>query len=995
MAKTKVQVEFEALTSKFTSGITAINKDINNLNKQLRTNKTQLNGNSKNVDLLTERKKLLKAEITKTDQKIELINKTLVESINKFGANSDEARKWQNSLEDAKNKQALLQNELKKTNKEIELNSSKLVKVKNILSKNGKVVTSLGKKLSVLSGTFATLGIVFTKASIDFETAFTGVKKTVNATDKQLQQIKTGIQEMAKELPASTTEISSVAEAAGQLGIATEDILSFTRVMIDLGEATNLEATEAASALAKFANVTNMSAKDYSKLGSVIVDLGNNFATTERDIVEMATRLAASGELAGLTEAQIMALATAMSSVGIEAEAGGSAMSKLLKKIQIAVETGSNDLKDYAKVAGMTSNQFKQSFEKDAVEALSAFIAGLNDTERNGKSATVILNEMDLTEIRLSNTILSLANSSGVMKDAIKRANNAWNENNALTKEAETRYATTESKLKIFKNNVNNLAITFGNLMIPKLNEVVNKLNSFVNWLQKLNPQTQNTILKIGTFIAVLAPLLIGIGKVSEGIANSINLYKKLKESITLTTIAQKTWNIITTTFSAITKIATIIQTGLNAAFWACPITWLVAAILALVAIIVVLWNKCDWFRNFWISVWNKVKEVTSSVVNTCIAIFNKVIDFFKNNWKQILLFIVNPFAGAFALVYQNCTKFREFINNFLSIISNFFKGIGNWINNYLVQPLNSLLNDYIIPIITKIVQMIRKVGEIIVSVFVGVFNLLKINVIDPIILVINELWQKIVSVFSTIGQWFKDRFNEVVLGIQTTFSVIGQWFIEKYNQIKNIFSPVATFFKTIFSNAYRNIKSAFSGIGSFFGNLWTQIKSKFTSLGTALGKAMSDTFKSGLNKVISLIESTINTGVNMLNKAIGLVNKLPGVSVSKIDKLKLPRLKIGMDFVPSDYFPAYLDYGERVLTREENALFNKLGGLKGMFANKMRANNTFINDNSSLISLLRTSLNRPIYLIVDGKELAESTTEPSENISGKRIVIKNRGVEV
>ena len=236
---------------------------------------------------------------------------------------------------------------------------------------------------------------------------------------------------MAKEIPASTTEIAGVAEAAGQLGIKTEDIMNFTRVMIDLGNSTKLSSDEAATALAKFANVTNMSADNYSNLGSTIVALGNNFSTTEADIVSMATRLAATGELTGLTQAQIMALATAMSSVGIEAEAGGTAMSKLLKNIQVAVETGSDSLNDFADVAGMTADDFKKAFQEDAVKALSAFISGLNDTERNGKSAIGILNDMDIKEVRLSNTILSLANSSDLMNDAVELANKSWKEKNS------------------------------------------------------------------------------------------------------------------------------------------------------------------------------------------------------------------------------------------------------------------------------------------------------------------------------------------------------------------------------------------------------------------------------------------------------------------------------------------------------------------------------------------------------------------------------------
>ena len=163
---------------------------------------------------------------------------------------------------------------------------------------------------------------------------------------------------------AAGTEIAEVAEAAGQLGIEKENLLAFTRTMIDLGESTNLTSEEAATALAKFANITNMEAQYYDELGSVIVNLGNNFATTEADIAAMATRLASAGELAGFSESQIMAMSTAMSSVGIEAEAGGSAMSKMIKNVQVAVETNGKSLKKYASVAGMSVNELRKPLKK-------------------------------------------------------------------------------------------------------------------------------------------------------------------------------------------------------------------------------------------------------------------------------------------------------------------------------------------------------------------------------------------------------------------------------------------------------------------------------------------------------------------------------------------------------------------------------------------------------------------------------------------------------
>lgn len=309
------------------------------------------------------------------------------------------------------------------------------------------------------AATVTTIGVAAANVGIEYESAFAGVKKTTDATALEYEKLSNGILEMADNIPASAASIAEVAEGAGQLGIAKEHLLDFSEVMINMGEATNLSATDASTSLAKFANITNMSADNYSNLGSVIVALGNNFATTEADIVAMATRLAATGELTGLSQANTMALATAMSSVGIEAEAGGSAMSKLLKKIQVATELGGSSLEEYAKVANMSASDFKKAFGEDAVGALGSFLSGLNDTERNGMSAIAILNDMGLKEVNLSNTILSLANASGVMTDAVTTANEAWEENTALSNEVAQRYATTESQISIMKNKIKGIGI--------------------------------------------------------------------------------------------------------------------------------------------------------------------------------------------------------------------------------------------------------------------------------------------------------------------------------------------------------------------------------------------------------------------------------------------------------------------------------------------------------------------------------------------------------
>ena len=184
---------------------------------------------------------------------------------------------------------------------------------------------SLGNSLKTVGSTMtksvtlplAALGTVATKSAVDFESAFAGVRKTVDATDKELAKIEKGIKSMAKEMPTAATEIAGVAEAAGQLGIQTDNILGFTKTMVMLGDSTNMSADEAATSLARLANITGMSQKDFDKLGSTIVALGNNLATTESEITAMGLRLAGAGAQIGMSEAQILSFAGALSSVGL------------------------------------------------------------------------------------------------------------------------------------------------------------------------------------------------------------------------------------------------------------------------------------------------------------------------------------------------------------------------------------------------------------------------------------------------------------------------------------------------------------------------------------------------------------------------------------------------------------------------------------------------------------------------------------------------------
>jgi TP901 family phage tail tape measure protein len=434
----------------------------------------------------------------------------------------------------------------------------------SILSAGQKCFSALATAAGVATVAIGAATAASIAVGSDFESAFAGVKKTVDATDEEYAKLRQDILDMSEVIPSSATEIAGVMEIAGQLGIATDSLTDFTETMINMGVSTNLAAEDAATALARFANVTNMTnygedgISNYERLGSTIVDLGNNFATTEEEIVNMATNLAATGDMVGLSQAQIMGLSTAMSAVGIKAEKGGTAMSKLLKKIQLAVETGSDSLSDYASVADMSITEFSDLFQNDAMSATAAFIEGLNDTERNGKSAIAVLNDMGLSEVRLSDVILRLANaqgeltqeqidaaiaedvfedttldtvySSSLLSDALNVASEAWEENTALAIEAGKRYETTESQLEILRNNIEQLGITaYDDLREPFLNTVsdinesVLNLNDYLGssngvskWIQNLSTAIPTMSRKVKSAWKDVSPFFNGLLSVGK-----------------------------------------------------------------------------------------------------------------------------------------------------------------------------------------------------------------------------------------------------------------------------------------------------------------------------------------------------------------------------------------------------------------------------------------------------------------------------------------------
>ncbi len=375
------------------------------------------------------------------------------------------------------------------------------------------------------------------KAAVDWESAFTGVKKTVNATEAQYASMERGIRQMSLHIPVAANELAGIAEAAGQLGIKRAAILSFTRTIADLGVSTNLAGDEAATTLARFGNITQMPQSQFRRLGSTIVALGNAGASTESDIAAMGLRIAAAGSYVGMSEPQILGYANALSSVGIEAEAGGTAISAVFKTINSAVASGGAKLAAFAEVSGESSTSFAKHWKQDAASASVAWIEGLSRLKKEGADVPAVLSALSpkLRGERIQDTLIRATSAGDLLRESLELGSKAWKNNSALTEEARKRYKTVASQFQKLKNRIVDVGVTLGQKLLPPLIHFVNIAGPMVGSIAERFAALPGPIkASVLGLLVLTGPIASGLGYFAGGLGRALILTRKLAEATTV-----------------------------------------------------------------------------------------------------------------------------------------------------------------------------------------------------------------------------------------------------------------------------------------------------------------------------------------------------------------------------------------------------------------------------------------------------------------------------
>lgn len=476
--------------------------------------------------------------------------------------------------------------ETKAANLAKQLSAANMIKFGTLATNFGKSMSQMGRSMSMyVSGPLMALGGKAYKTALDFESATVSMKKTIDETDTtKYADIEAAFKSISETSPVGYTELMELAGQAGALGVSADQVVEFVKSIAMISEtADDLDASTGADVLARFLNVTDQgSFENITRTASAVTALGNGLATTEGELLAMAQRMASTGELAGMSNESILALAAGLTSVGINAEAGGSAAGKLMKQMQLAGETGSRAMQEfstYSETAGMSARdlqlaadngkwvektavnlgrtkkevkdmigsmvaleqfsgvmnvtpaQFISGWNANAGQSVLDFFIGLNEIETSNGEESVLskLQEMGLTEIRMSNMIAAAAANPDLFVRAMEISNQAYEQNTALAEEAEKRYATAESRQRVKLNTMENAAADAGENLVDPIQNVMTKITDLLGKFGELDEGTQDWILGIGGGLAVGGPALLGLGKVFEmvgGIASKLGAAK-------------------------------------------------------------------------------------------------------------------------------------------------------------------------------------------------------------------------------------------------------------------------------------------------------------------------------------------------------------------------------------------------------------------------------------------------------------------------------------
>ena len=796
-----ITVEIGGDTTKLSKALEGVNKDIKGTQTQLKDVQKLLKLDPTNTELLSQKHKLLADAVSATKEKLEVL-KTAAEQANTALANGEISQQQYDALQ-REIIEIETENELKRLTTEANNSHTALEKMGVLgetLQSAGDKISGVGQKLLPVTAGVTALGTIAVKTGADFDAAMSKVAAVSGATGSEMDALREKAREMGSKTKFSASEAADAMNYLAMAGWKTNDMLSGIEGIMNLAAA---------------------SGEDLASTSDIVTDALTAFGLSASDSGHFADILAAASSNAN-TNVSMMGetfkyAAPVLGSLGYSAE--DSAITNLAKP----TDTVASAMEQYG--ISLTDSSGKMYSLRELMEQLRQKLGGLSEAEQAQAAASLFGKEA-------MSGMLAIINGSPAdfekLSNAIDTCSDAVDGYNGTTeKMAAVMQDNLAGQVTILKSQLEELAISFSDILMPTIRSIVSRIQELVDKLNQLDPQTKETIAKIALVAAALGPMLIALGKTVSSVG---------------------------TVFSAISKLPALfsaVQSGIGAVTGALgvslsPLLAVIAAVAALAAAFVHLWNTNETFKNNIIGIWEQIKStftgLTQGITDRLNALgfdFESFTDVLKAAWDGLCNLLAPIFEGVFQNISNIFSGFADIFLNSLDVLIGLFTG--DW-----EQCWNGIKGIF------------TSIWNFVVNTFRNIMNTLK-GIADVVLGWFGTSWNE---VWTSIKTFFVDTWNSIASFFMGIVTGIRDFFINTWTSISNTFTTIVTDIQTVAT-------TVFTAIRDFFTTIFTAIYNFFSTIFNAIYNVVSTVFQA-IHNVITTVWNAIYTTLEPLITAFG-----------------------------------------------------------------------------------------------------------------------------
>lgn len=852
-----ITVEIGGDTRPLNDALKKSEKQIKTTQSELREVNRQLKFDPTNTELLRQKQTLLASAVSETRQKLDTLKQAEKQAQEQFKRGDISAEQYRSLQREV----IKTEGQLKSLEKQASRSNEALAKIETVSAKVGEESAKLGKKLTPLTGVIAAAGVASGKMASAFDDAFAKVTTIADESEVPVDDLRKAILNLSDETGIAAVDIADNVYNAISAGQKTGDAVNFVGQAARLAKAGFTESSAALDIMTTALNAYQLESSEATRVSDLLIQTQNLGKTT---VAELSTSMGKVIPTAKANNVQIDQLCTGyaiLTANGIATAESTTYMNAMLNELG----------KGGTKVNDILKQKTGKSFAELSAsgKTLGDVLSILNGyAKENGKSFGDLWSSSEASKAGL----VLLGNGADTFNAKLKE----MNASTGATDKAFDKLNTTSNQAKIGVNEIKNTVIDLGSVLLaslqPALQGILGKIKNLTNWFKGLSEGQKETIIKIAALVAAIGPALLIFGKVATSVSSIVGVISKIGPAV----------KVAKTSFSAF-----------NAVLAANPVMLVVGAITALVAGFAYLWKNCEGFRNFWIGLWDKIKAVTSNaaeILKTFFTVtipnaFNAVIDWIKANWQGLLLLIVNPFAGAFKLLYDNCGGFRNFINNFLQKIKDFFVNTWNSIVTFFTESIPSAFAQLVAwfsALPEKIGYEIGRILANIVNFGVNAWNwvtteLPKIiqGIVDWFASLPGRIWTWLVNAVNNVIAWGTAVKNHATALIKAAIDAVVNWFATLPSRIwtwlVNAKNRVTEWGASVKERASALIKQTIDAVVNWFKSLPDRVKEWLTKTKDRVVSWGKETAQKGKEGAQDLFDNIVNTVKELPGKMLDI----------------------------------------------------------------------------------------------------------------------------